>query len=190
MEYVLAVKRAHLAPYLVKTGLITGCEEAVFRTILEQHEFLPRPAAEEDPGYKQVIPYVVICRGDQVFATRRLKKGGEARLHGLLSLGVGGHIDRVADGDDGDVLMRGLRRELHEEVELEAEGPLVPRGFINDDGNGVGSVHFGLLFTMETTGEVRVRETEKLEGLWLDKAALPALQPEMETWSQIAMQVL
>lgn len=190
MEHVLAVKREYLAPFLQRSGLITGCEEQVLRVILEHHEFLPRPAAEEDPGYKQVIPYVVICRGEQVFATRRLKKGGEARLHGLLSLGVGGHIDQSADGDGGDVLMRGLRRELHEEVELEQEGELIPRGFINDDGNGVGSVHFGLLFTMETDGEVSVRETEKLDGQWLERADLPRLFPELESWSQIAMEAL
>ncbi|MEG1686418.1 MAG: hypothetical protein RR276_00900, partial [Angelakisella sp.] len=63
---------------------------------MAHHEFIPRPEAENDPTRKQIIPYVVLCRGSEVFATRRLNKGGEARLHGLLSLGIGGHINPEA----------------------------------------------------------------------------------------------
>jgi len=185
MEYVLSVKTALLAPYLTKNGLITGQEEAITRLILERHEFLPRPAAEEDPAYRQVIPYVVICRGEEVFATRRLNKGGEKRLHGLLSLGVGGHIDRLSDGDGADVLTRGLLRELDEEVFMENRGALRFRGVINDSSNAVGSVHLGLFYTLETAGAVAVRETEKLEGLWIPRSRLAELAEQMETWSQI-----
>ncbi len=104
--------------------------------------------------------------------TRRLKKGGEARLHGLMSIGVGGHINPVDDVDRENVLLRGLERELDEEVEIEHRGGLHPVGFINDDTNGVGSVHLGLCYTLPVEGEVRVRETEKLEGGWTTAAEL------------------
>lgn len=188
-EQVLVIKAEHISPFIVKRGLITGCENEVLRLINEKHEFLPRPEAEDDPSYKQVIPYVAICRGDEVYLLRRLKKGGEARLHGLASIGVGGHIN-PADDDSDDVLMCGLRREVEEEVALESFGELRLVGLINDDTNEVGSVHLGFFFTLETSGDVSVRETEKLSGSWIKKSELASLGDELETWTQIAAQAL
>ena len=90
----------------------------------------------------------------------------------------------------GDALMRGLRREVEEEVEVERELSLVPVGVINEETNEVGSVHLGFMFRMEVAGEVRVRETEKLEGLWVPKSELPALREQLEGWSKIAMEAI
>ena len=86
--------------------------------------------------------------------------------------------------------MRGLRREVEEEVEVERELSLAPVGVINEETNDVGSVHLGFMFTMEVEGEVRVRETEKLEGSWVKKSELPALAEQMEGWSKIAMEAI
>lgn len=186
VENVLTVKRELIEKYLPKAGIATeGCDEVV-NIILEHHEFIPRPEAEKDPSRKQIIPYVVLLNGDKVFCTRRLKKGGEARLHGLLSLGIGGHINPEADGDSSDVLNRGMMREIREEVNITSFGKLTAKGLINDDTNEVGSVHLGLFFTLEVTGEVTVRETEKLEGLWLEHAKLGEMHDQLETWSQLA----
>ncbi|MCD7769879.1 MAG: NUDIX domain-containing protein [Oscillospiraceae bacterium] len=184
MENVLAVKTSLLGDIVSANGLITGREAEVMALIAAQGEFLPRPAAEVDPSYKQIIPYVSILRGDQVFATRRLSKGGESRLHGLVSLGVGGHINQ-SDEKDGDWLMNCLRREVEEEVDMNHFGTLTLRGLINDNGNDVGSVHLGFFFTLTTTGDVSVRETEKLEGGFLPLSSLAEAIPQMETWSQI-----
>ncbi len=189
MEEVLVVKTERLQPFIQgRVGLLTDSREELLRLIISEHVFLPRPEAEADPGYRQIIPYVLLCRERKVFATRRLNKGGEARLHGKVSVGIGGHINPVDETDREKVLMRGLERELHEEVELESPGPLLPRGVINDDTNSVGSVHLGLCFTMETAGEVRVRETEKLSGSWMSLKELRAEWDHMETWTQIALQ--
>ena len=43
---------------------------------------------------------------------------------------------------------------------------------------------------MEVSGEVRVRETEKLEGLWVKKSELASLREQMEGWSKIAMEAI
>ena len=89
MEYVLVVKTEKLSQFISgRTGLITESNAEMLDIIRAEHEFIPRPDAENDPGYKQIIPYVVLRRGDEIFMTRRLKKGGEARLHGLMSIGV------------------------------------------------------------------------------------------------------
>lgn len=187
MENVLVVKTELLAPYIKgKNGLITGCEKEIAAIVESRHEYLPRPFAEEHPEYKQIIPYVAICRGSQVFSTTRLNRGGETRLHGMISLGVGGHIN---PGDD-DSLMNGLRREIREEVYMTDFGDLTLRGVINDDSNEVGSVHLGFFYTLTTSGEVRVKETEKLAGSWLRRSELWDLSPKMETWSQIIVPVL
>lgn len=191
MEKVLAVKTELLAPYISgRTGLIKENREEVVELIIREHEFLPRPEAEEDPGHKQIIPYVLLKQGDKVFATRRLNKGVEARLHGKISIGIGGHIQPLDELERDKVLMRGLERELEEEVYIQERGELVPQGLINDDTNGVGSVHLGLCYSMEVGGDVRVVETDKLEGFWLDMESLGAEYADMETWSQLALAAL
>ena len=190
MEKVLVVKTEKLAKFISgRTGLLTEDREAMLDIIINEHEFIDRPAAEEDPSYKQIIPYVVLTRKGLVFATRRLNKGGESRLHGKVSIGIGGHINPVDETDRRSVLMKGLERELDEEVYIRHRGELVPQGFINDDGNGVGAVHLGLCFSMEVEGEVSVKETEKLSGSWLSLQELRSEYDNMETWSQIALAV-
>ena len=190
MEKVLVVKTEKLAKYISgKTGLLRDDREEMLDIIVNHHEFISRPAAEEDPSYKQIIPYVVLTQKGQVFTTRRLNKGGESRLHGKLSIGIGGHINPVDETDRRSVLMKGLERELEEEVYIQHRGELVPQGFINDDGNGVGAVHLGLCFSMEVEGEVSVKETEKLSGAWMSLQELKEEYDNMETWSQIALAV-
>lgn len=190
MEQVLTVKRELIAHLIPHKGITTENSEEMVDIILKQHEFLPRTEAENDPTHKQIIPYVTLSRGEEVFVTRRLKKGGEARLHGLLSLGIGGHINPEADGNGSDVLFRGMQRELDEEVSIAHMGKMTPRGIINDDTQEVGSVHLGLFFSLEVEGEVSVRETEKLEGFWVKRSELPALSEQMETWSQFVIQAI
>lgn len=189
-ESILVVRREYLAPYLTEDfGLITEGVEEIVRVIEAHHEFRPRPEMETDPAYKQIIPYVLVTRGAEAFVMQRLKRGGEQRLHGLLSLGVGGHIDPV-DEAGGSALMAGLRREVDEEVAVERAASLTPLGVINNDRDEVGRVHLGFLFRLEAEGAVTVRETEKLSGSFMPIAALPALRDTMEGWSQIALEVL
>jgi predicted NUDIX family phosphoesterase len=124
-----------------------------------------------------------------VFLLRRTKRGGEARLHGLHSIGVGGHINPV-DEEVGDVIEAGAEREMAEEIVLEAEATREPVGVINDDASPVGSVHFGIVYRVELeTPSARVRETDQLEGEWVTRTALMELVREdrdrFETWSSL-----
>ena len=152
-ESILVVKTGLLAGIISgKNGLIRGRDAEILDIVNEHHEFRPRPEMEEDPSYRQIIPYVVLTRGEEVFVLRRLKKGGEKRLHGLLSIGVGGHINPVDEAGRGEALMRGLRREVEEEVEVERELSLVPVGVINEETNEVGSVHLGFMFRRSWRG--------------------------------------
>lgn len=190
MEMILVLPSERLAPYLRKDGLTCGCEQELYALVEKEHLFLPRPAAEVDPTYRQVVCYITLCRGDEVFCTRRLAKGTEQRLQGRLSLGLGGHINDSDDrGVPGEIFRRGLERELHEEAEFTPAGELIPLGVIKDDSTEVGLVHMGFSFKLEVT-DASIRETEKLEGFWMKKSELPALREQFETWSQFVMDVL
>lgn len=191
MSDILVVKTEGLAPWIQgRYGLITGCGEEILAFAEREHEFLPRPQMETDPSYRQIIPYVAVTRGDEIFAMRRLNKGGEARLHGKISLGAGGHIERADDDKREGILMRALEREVSEEVSVENVVSLTPLGVINEEGDEVSRVHLGFLFRMEVKGEVAVRETEKLSGEWIKISDLPAYSEEMEGWSRIAMEAV
>lgn len=188
MENVLVVKTALLGDIVAHSGLITGREEEVMHLLRTQSEFMPRPEAELDPAYRQIIPYVAVVRRGEVFATTRLNKGGETRLHGKISLGVGGHMNEI--DREGDWLMHALRREVDEEIALDNFGTLTLRGLIVDNENEVGRVHLGVFFTLTTTGEAAVRETEKLEGGFVKISELNRQDERLEGWSRIAAKEL
>jgi predicted NUDIX family phosphoesterase len=146
--------------------------------------YLDRPAAEEDPGFKQLIPYVVVRDAERVFLMERTDAGGDKRLHRKASIGVGGHLNPVDEGDDP--LMVGLRREWAEELDVVWEPEFKLVGLLNDDSNPVGSVHLGVVFTVEAAGRsVQVREHEKLGGRMVTTTEVAEAWPRLETWSQL-----
>ena len=116
--------------------------------------YLNRSEAELDKRYKQLIPYVLILCGDRILRYRRGKGGGETRLHGLYSVGVGGHISEEDHGlfSSGPGYQEGMRRELMEEVAVE-ETKDAAVALINDDSTEVGQVHFGVVHIMYVADE-------------------------------------
>jgi predicted NUDIX family phosphoesterase len=155
--------------------------------------FAARSLVEDDPSRKQIIPYSVVTDGSRLLLLKRLSGGGEKRLHHLYSVGVGGHINRVDQcSSEDETIARGARRELLEEVSLSEEIPMEIVGFVNDDSNPVGSVHFGVVFRVRcTTEEPVVLETNQLEGrmvLWQEAIDLLDNEPSaFETWSRIVL---
>lgn len=116
--------------------------------------YLNRSEAEQDRRYKQLIPYVLLICNGKVLRYRRGKGGQETRLHGLYSVGIGGHISDEDHGlfSTGIGYEEGMRRELMEEVAIEqVNAP--PVALINDDSTEVGSVHFGVVHLMRVNDE-------------------------------------
>ena len=60
--------------------------------------YLNRSEAEQDKRYKQLIPYVLVVCNDKILRYRRGRAGQETRLHGLFSVGIGGHISEEDSG--------------------------------------------------------------------------------------------
>ncbi len=146
--------------------------------------YLDRAIAEEDARHKQVIPYVVLRDEERVFLMHRTDAGGDPRLHGKASIGVGGHLNPVDEG--ADALMAGLRREWAEELVADWEPDFELVGLLNDDSNPVGAVHLGVVFTVDAAGRrVDVREHAKLIGAMATPDEVAASWARLETWSQL-----
>jgi predicted NUDIX family phosphoesterase len=197
MEFVYVVKRQDLFDLSFPHGFVarTPADPRVAawtERIRTRGFFVERRWAERDSSFKQVIPYTLLTCGELVYLLRRTSGGGEARLHGKLSLGVGGHINPVDLAPGSDVLEAGCRRELEEEVEIRTPYALEAVGAINDDASDVGSVHFGLVNVARCeTPDVAIRETEVLEGRFVPLAELKELartqRERFETWSALIL---
>jgi predicted NUDIX family phosphoesterase len=186
-EDVLVVPRATIFPDGAWHGLVTRGLERVLRTINATAEYRPRRLVEDDPGVQQIIPYCVVRHphDETYLITRRLRRSSERRLHHLYSLGIGGHVN-PGDGDGGDPLIGGLRREWGEEIRCGSPATARLVAAINDDSSPVSRVHLGLVFIVEPTlGFVDVRETTKLEGESLPLQEMSRLYLSMESWSQL-----
>lgn len=204
MEQVFVVRRADFFLGEWSEGY-TPLPASMARGLIQEFEtkgfFAPRNQAEENPAWKQLIPYCAIIYENQVFCVERLGEQGEARLHGKLSIGLGGHINPT-DGPAKGLVARALQRELEEELVLpRAALPVAqPIGLLNDDSDAVGSVHFGLVHCLEIpanspvlVAQLGIRETSKMRGgfrglvgsknLWQDVSRL-------ESWSQLLLEAL
>ena len=160
------------------------------RAVVARHgRYLERPVAEEDPLHKQLIPYVVVRDGSRVFLMERTDAGGDRRLHGKASIGVGGHLNPADEGDDP--LMTGLRREWEEELVTDWAPDFRLVGMLNDDSNPVGAVHLGIVFEVEAAGRpVDVREHDKLSGSFVEPDRVRAAWDRLETWSQLVAEAI
>jgi predicted NUDIX family phosphoesterase len=157
-ERVLCFKRKLLEDLGVFQGLSLEVEKYLPVVTSSSHlAYLNRSEAEDDRGYKQLIPYVLLICNDQLLRYRRGKGGGETRLHGLYSVGIGGHISEEDHGlfskDIG--YHEGMLREVREEVAIERVKEATV-AVINDDSTDVGYVHFGVVHIMQVANEAAV----------------------------------
>ena len=160
--------------------------------------YRPREEMEQDPGFKQLIPYVIFRHRDDLgetwlFQYTRGTGQGEQRLHRKRSIGIGGHIsvEDAGMGHDANPYAEGLRRELNEEVWVKT--PYVDQrvALINDDETDVGKVHLGIvhLFDVERPA-VEPREDELHDAGFQPLKDLLADLAGMESWSRICLQGL
>ncbi|HYO42326.1 MAG TPA: hypothetical protein VES19_03940 [Candidatus Limnocylindrales bacterium] len=185
-EQVLVVPRPALVDGAGWTGVRRGDLVAELSVVARDGFFMRRGDAEEDPSHKQVIPYLVLRDGERWFLMRRTKAGGDARLHDLWSIGVGGHLNP----GDGDVAS-GLSREWAEEVVADFEPAYAPVGLLNDDTTPVGAVHIGFVYVADAAGRpVAIREAEKLEGAFATTDEVAAVRDGLETWSRLTFDAL
>ena len=153
--------------------------------------YRPRDEVEEDPSFKQLIPYCIFSHQGQIFSYRRGKSSGEGRLHAKRSIGIGGHISSEDHSENGSPYQEGMKREISEEVHLNVGYSVKCIGMINDDSNEVGKVHLGIvhLFELEEA-KVSPREESIQETEFTSPVELMKDWESFETWSQICLEHL
>lgn len=197
--------------YQKMEGMMVGEAPAEFLRL--ETKLQDRAQCETDPSWLQLLPYVVIQRADtnEIFTYCRGKGGAEARLHGNLSIGVGGHVDtdyeRTSDSIREamnlfnhleDSAMRELEEEVGFKVPKNEDGEYTEIPFawnddlIYDDTNDVGSVHLGMLIVMRVKdgsvlGDTEVGVIEGSQWLSLDALQEPAVFDRLENWSKIVV---
>jgi predicted NUDIX family phosphoesterase len=184
-EQVLCVKREDMFPDGAWHGFVSQDLERHQALIRERHFFMSRAAVENDPGYQQIIPYVVFRHDGRYFLTHRLRASSEKRLRKQYSLGIGGHIN-PGDLDAGDPILDGLRREWGEEVVYEGRFEAQLIGLLNDDSSPVSKVHLGVVFLVDgDSPNISIREIDKLAGELLTLEEMRIYYLGMESWSQM-----
>ena len=153
--------------------------------------FRPRQEVEDDPSFKQLIPYCLFRCDGQIFHYRRGKAGGEGRLHSKRSVGIGGHISSTDQLTGDRRYFEAMHREISEEVFLESGFRDAFVGMINDDETPVGKVHLGIVHIFDLdSAKVRPREESILETGFTRPEELLREGDQFETWSQICLRAL
>jgi predicted NUDIX family phosphoesterase len=188
-EKIMVYPRA-VTPNLPLYGLFQ--DETLLPRALAHMEFGWRSRMETDPAYKQLIPYCMLRHGTRLICYRRSTGGGETRLHGLYSLGWGGHVnsgDQVLPLWNDAIITQTFYRELKEEIDVKINRSPRLVGFINDDTTEVGKVHLGIVFEYWLDEPQFKRHNkqgqEKVAFLELDE--IVAAKAGYESWSQIVI---
>lgn len=150
--------------------------------------FRPRDQMENDPSFKQLIPYCLFRHGGELFHYKRGKAQGEGRLHSKRSIGVGGHISSQDQNQEVSIYLEAMHREIDEEVYLETTYRDTCVGLLNDDATEVGRVHLGIVHIFDLDApKVRPRETSMLDAGFASTADLLRDVDQFETWSQLCL---
>ncbi len=192
IEHILVIP----TPVFHQVGHFQGFSSDIDRylqVILDpQHaSYRPRPEMEQDPTFKQLIPYCVFRCNGEIFFYQRGTAQGEARLHAKRSVGVGGHVSTLDLDGVQTPYLEGMKREIEEEVEIQADWTEKCVGLINDDETEVGKVHLGIvhIFNLDKP-KVQPREKSMINAGFAPPSELVRQIDEFETWSQICLKYL
>ncbi|CAN5433908.1 phosphoesterase [soil metagenome] len=196
-EKILVISRALLDEIGPFQGVTSDTERYLPRILDPANNFfLDREAAEHDPTHKQIIPYCLFLAGDRILTYTRGTSSGESRLHAMLSIGIGGHInasDYSASHLGRETYLNGVEREIAEELVLPAAHTQRIVGVLNDDSTDVGRVHLGVIHLFELDCDpaaVRPNEDSIANLEFRGPADLQAERDRLETWSQLCLDSL
>jgi len=153
--------------------------------------YRPRNEVEQDPSFKQLIPYCIFRHNGKIFYYSRGKEQGESRLHSKRSVGIGGHISAEDQFSGSSVYHVAMQREIEEEVVLDSAFTEKCVALINDDLTEVGKVHLGIVHIFDLDApKVLPREKSIINTGFEEPAQLAKDCDQFETWSQICFEFL
>ncbi len=195
-EAVLCIDRKNLPESWVAPESIIRMDMETFCTTCTSagFSFRPRDGVETDPGFKQIIPYILFQTHDFIETAIYRRAGGEKRLHDLWSVGIGGHINPEdhMNGDQSfpEILTAGMDRELTEEISLRPSGENPEFiGMINEEITDVGRVHLGAVFRIITRFPRKIFPGPELADFSWEKTA-EVNRKNLELWSRLALKLV
>jgi len=191
-EMVLCIERSLLDEIGSFQGIQTDVARYVPRILqAENTHFVSRSNAENDPSKKQVIPYVLIQKGNALLHYVRGKQSGEKRLVAKGSIGIGGHINHRDETlfDAGmEFYEEAVQRELHEELRMDGRFESEIVALLNDDSTPVDQVHLGIVHLCKLTSENVAKGEACITDLrFLTLPELIERRDNMETWSRLCL---
>ena len=199
MKQIMVVKRETLFAEKSFEGFLPADDVNFESVILSNFEWMNKDKAEINPDYKQPIGYSIIYNPTlkQVFLYKRSvveKDYAEKTLQGKWSCGVGGHIEKI-DTQNGNPIHESSLREIQEEIKIFGKKRMQILGYINDDSDDVGKVHFGILYLVVINSDkVEPLDLEISEGGLVPLNVLEdkcnSVDVIVENWSKIALSIL
>ena len=206
-ELVLAVSREAL-----DVGTASGIFPIDLNSIdSEAFALLPRHIADNKSDssvalgklFPQILGYVQLVN-EQGEILSYARKGKEKGLHGLRSIGVGGHVSHeelvtaIYRSDEPtqlpkltELIQLGLRRELLEEVGIDIGTYMEANQLLVSDSNITSQVHVGLPMQLNVVeSHISLEESEFLDARWITVEELKATIDIYEPWSQLIIQHL
>ena len=204
-ELVLAVSREAL-----DVGTTSGIFPIDLNSIdSEAYALLPRHIADNKSDssvalgklFPQILGYVQLVN-EQGEILSYARKGKEKGLHGLRSIGVGGHVSHeelvtaIYRSDEPtqlpkltELIQLGLRRELLEEVGIDIGTYMEANQLLVSDSNITSQVHVGLPIQLNVgEPDITLEESEFLDARWISVEELKATVDIYEPWSQLIIQ--
>ena len=204
-ELVLAVSREAL-----DVGTASGIFPIDLNSIdSEAYALLPRHIADNKSDssvalgklFPQILGYVQLVN-EQGEILSYARKGKEKGLHGLRSIGVGGHVSHeelvtaIYRSDEPtqlpkltELIQLGLRRELLEEVGIDIGTYMEANQLLVSDSNITSQVHVGLPMQLNVAeSDINLDESEFLDARWISVDELKATVDIYEPWSQLIIQ--
>ncbi len=196
-EQVLVIERKVLEEIGIFQGLAFNVDQYTNRIFSQGvPRFMPRSQAENDPAYKQIIPYIIMTHNGNCLSYVRGKRAGEGRLVGNASIGIGGHINPIDDmplfcNDFREAYLGAAQREAEEEVHVETTYTDQIVALLNDDSNDVGKVHLGIVHCWHLDApQVRKREQMITQMSFMSPVELQDIRDTLETWSSLCLDSL
>lgn len=204
-ELVLAVSRDAL-----DVGTTSGIFPIDLNSIdSEAYALLPRHIADNKSEssvalgklFPQILGYVQLVN-EQGEILSYARKGKEKGLHGLRSIGVGGHVSHeelvtaIYRADEPtqlpkltELIQLGLRRELLEEVGIDIGTFMEANQLLISDSNLTSQVHVGLPMQLNVIeSDIILEESEFLDARWIGIEELKVTVDIYEPWSQLIIQ--
>ena len=185
-EFALCVRKEILPPLWLSENTSLPVQWSELDFLNGRFEFHCRREIESDYAWKQIVPYVLSFTNDgRVLIYQR--RGTETRLHGLWSVGIGGHVNQTdaLSSNFRETLITGMERECKEELGVEGLHYSL-LGVINEEQTAVGHAHLGIVF--KTVVPVNFPASSELSE-W--KFVLPQHLKifRFELWSSLALQL-